>query len=127
MISSNSEGNDEQFSGNELGESGGEESESIPEEKKFSGLELDELDVPPIPEEEDSKSIEGKYREKKRLSLCIAVGLCLFIGLGYLYLKWKISTIPLNQKEETSQVSRLTIPEAQLLIFSSFVIPFKEK
>ncbi len=126
MISSNGEKNDKQFSGNELDESGGEESESIPEEKKYTGLELDELDVPPIPEEEDSKIIEGKYREKKRLSLYIAIGLCLLIGIGCLYLKWKKSNIPFNQKEGISQSIRLAIPEAQLLIFPSFVIPFKE-
>ena len=130
-----------QISGNELDESGGEESESIPEEKKFTGLELDELDVPPIPEEEDSKGIERKFGEKKKLSLCvaiglcrdkqrlllcIAIGLCLLIGIGYLYLKWKKSNIPFNQKEETPQFNKLTIPKDQLLIFNSFIIPFKE-
>ena len=143
--------NDEQFSGDKLDEPGGEESEatpeegessggeldepedeeskSVPEEREFSGGELDESgdeESESIPEEEDSKGIEGKFREKKRLLLCIAVGLCLFIGIGYLYLKWKKSNIPLNQKEETRQVNRLAIPEAQLLIFPSFVIPSKE-
>ena len=48
------------------------------------------------------------------------------IGIGYLYLKWKGSNIPLNQKEGTSQINRLAIPKDQLLIFHSFVIPFKE-
>jgi len=123
-------------SGGELDEPEDEKSESVPEEGEFSGGELDEsggeLDEPEgeeseaIPEEEDSKGIEGKFRENKRLLLCIAIGLCLFIGIGYLYLKWKKSNIPLNQKEETRQVNRLAIPEAQLLIFPSFVIPFKE-
>jgi len=142
---------EEQASGDELDESGDEESESIPEEGQSSGGELDEsgdeeskatpeeeqasgneLDEPgdeeseSIPEEEDSKGIEGKFRENKRLLLCIAIGLCLFIGIGYLYLKWKKSNIPLNQKEETRQVNKLAIPEAQLLIFPSFVIPSKE-
>ena len=131
--------------------SGDEESKATPEEGESSGGELDEsgdeLDEPEgeeseaIPEEEDSKGIEGKFREKKklllciaiglcrdkqRLLLCIAIGLCLFIGIGYLYLKWKKTNIPLNQKEETRQVNRLAIPEAQLLIFPSFVIPSKE-
>jgi len=110
MISSNSEEND----------------------KQFSGLELDQLDVPggeeseSIPEEEDSKSTGGKYREKKRLLLCIAIGLCLLIGIGYLYLRFKKSNMPFNLKEETPQSNRLAIPEDQLLIFPSFVIPFKE-
>lgn len=132
---------EEQASGDELDEPEDEESESIPEEKKFTGLELDELDVPPIPEEEDSKGIERKFGEKKKLSLCvaiglcrdkqrlllcIAIGLCLFIGIGYLYLKWKKSNIPFNQKEETPQFNKLTIPKDHLLIFSSFIIPFKE-
>ena len=130
-----------QISGDELDEPGGEESESIPEEKRFSGLELDELDVPPIPEEEDSKSIERKFGEKKKLSLCvaiglcrdkqrlllcIAIGLCLLIGIGYLYLKWKKSNTPFNQKEGTSLFDKLAIPKDQLLIFNSFIIPFKE-
>ena len=143
--------NDEQFSGDKLDEPGDEESkatpeegessgdeldepedeksESVPEEGQISGEELDESgdeESKAIPEEEDSKGIEGKFREKKRLLLCIAIGLCLFIGIGYLYLKWKKTNIPLNQKEETRQVNRLAIPEAQLLIFPSFVIPFKE-
>jgi len=110
MISSNSEEND----------------------KQFSGLELDELDVPggeeseSIPKEEDSKSTGGKYRERERLLLCIAIGLCLLIGIGYLYLRWKKSNMPFNLKEETPQSNRLAIPEDQLLIFPSFVIPFKE-
>ena len=128
--------NDEQFSGDKLDEPGDEESKATPEEEQVSGDELDEsggeLDEPEdeesesIREEGHSKSIERKFREKKRLLLCIAIGLCLFIGIGYLYLKWKRSNIPLNQKEETRQVNRLAIPEAQLLIFPSFVIPFKE-
>jgi len=104
-------------------------------DKQVSGLEVDELDVPDlpegeegesIPEEENSKGIEGKYREKKRLSLCIAIGLCLLIGIGYLYLKWKRSNTPFNQKEGTSQFNKLAIPKDQLLIFNSFIIPFKE-
>ncbi len=98
MISSNGKENDQQ----------------LPE------LEVDELeDVPPIPEEEISKSLEGKYREKKGLLLCIAIGLCLFIGIGYLYLKS-------NQKEEVPQVDRLSIPKDQLLICDSFVIPLED-
>ncbi len=121
--------NDEQFSGDKLNESGDKESESIPEEGEFSGGELDESwdeESEPIPEEGDSKRLERKFREKKRLLLCIAVGLCLLIGIGYLYLKWKRSIIPLNQKEGTSQVYRLAILKDQLLIFHSFIIPFKE-
>ncbi|MCK4814828.1 hypothetical protein KA005_03585, partial [bacterium] len=43
---------------------------------RFTGLELDELDLPSIPEEEDSKSIEVKYRERKRLRLLISIVLC---------------------------------------------------
>jgi len=107
VISSDSEENDKEFSGNKLDESGAEESESVPEE-------------------EDPKSIEGKYRGKKRLLLCIAIGLCLLIGIGYIYLKRKKSNIRFNLKEETAQFSRPAIPEHQLLIFHSFVIPFKE-
>jgi len=131
-----SSGDELDESGDELDEPEDEKSESVPEEGEFSGGELDEsgdeLDEPEdeeseaIPEEEDSKGIEGKFRQKKRLLLCIAIGLCLFIGIGHFYLKWKKSNIPLNQKKDTRQVNRLAIPEAQLLIFPSFVIPSKE-
>ena len=101
--------NDEQFSGNELdklSKSDSEESESISEEG-------------------NSKGIWAKHRGKKRVSLCIALGLCLLIGIGYLCLKQKVFDI--LQEEETTQLHRLKIPKDQLLLFHSFVIPLKEK
>ena len=101
--------NDDQFSGDELGES----SKSIDKENGS------------IPEEEKSKSSWAKYRGKKRFSLFIALGLFLLIGIGYLYLKEKAFDIP--QEEETTQLHRLKIPKDQLLLFHSFVIPLEEK
>jgi len=101
--------NDEQFSDDELDElskSDSEESESISEEG-------------------NSKGIWAKHRGKKRVSLCIALGLCLLIGIGYFYLKEKAFDIP--QEEETTQLHGLKIPKDQLLLFPSFVIPLKEK
>jgi len=147
MISSDSEENDERFSGSELeepaneeGESvrvsvveldepADEESESVPEEEKLPEGELDEPgdeERELIPEEEKSKGIWGKYREKPRLSLFIAIGLCLLMGIGYLYLKGKIFNIIVDQKGEIPELDRLAIPKDQLLIFPSFVIPFRE-
>ncbi|MBW1856848.1 MAG: hypothetical protein JRI42_01015, partial [Deltaproteobacteria bacterium] len=101
--------NDEKFSGNELDES------SMPED----------VEAEPISEEMNSKGIWAKYRGKKGFSLFIALGLCLLIGLGYLYLKEKAFDIP--QEEETTQLHRLKIPKDQLLLFHPFVIPLKEK
>lgn len=147
MISSDSEENDERFSGSELeepaneeGESvrvsvveldepADEESESVPEEEKLPEGELDEPgdeERELIPEEEKSKGIWGKYREKPRLSLFIAIGLCLLMGIGYLYLKGKIFNIIVDQKGKIPELDRLAIPKDQLLIFPSFVIPFRE-
>jgi len=117
-----------EVSGNELDESIDEGAESIPEEGEVSGNELDESidkENESIPEGENSKGIWAKYRGKKRLSLFIALGLCLLIGIGYLYLKEKVFDI--LQKEETTQLNGLKIPEDQLLLFHSFVIPLKEK
>ncbi len=105
---------------------------------RFTGLELDELDLPSIPEKEGSKSLELKHgerkrlrllistgfcKEKKRLWLCIAIALCLLIGTGYLYMKGEISFVTSNQKEGPD---RFAIPKEQLLVFDSFVIPFKQ-
>jgi len=123
--------NDDQFSGNELDESSksvDEESEPISEEGKFSGDELDESvdeESESIREEGNSKGIWAKYSGKKRLSLFIALGLCLVIGIGYFYLKEKI--FDTLQEEGTTQLQRLKIPRDQLLLFHPFVIPLKEK
>ena len=119
---------DDQFSGTELDELGDEKGES----NQVSGNELREEEGESIPEGEDPKSIRGKLREKKRLLLCIGIGLCLLIGTGYLYLKNKKYEIVFYQKEvnqkkeEAPQFNRLPIPKDQLLIFHSFVVPFKE-
>ena len=125
MISSDSEENDERFSGSELEEPANEEGESV----RVSVVELDEPgdeERELIPEEEKSKGIWGKYREKPRLSLFIAIGLCLLMGIGYLYLKGKIFNIIVDQKGKIPELDRLAIPKDQLLIFPSFVIPFRE-
>jgi len=47
------------------------------------------------------------------------------MGVGYFYMKEKAFDIP--QEEETTQLHGLKIPEDQLLLFHSFVIPLKEK
>ena len=133
----------ERFSGDELDESEDEESESV----QVSGDELDESEdeeSESVPEKEDSKSTERKYGGKKRLSLVVAIGLCLLTGIGYFYLKEKKYPISVNQqevnqklnfainqkednhKEKTIQINRLGIPKDQLLIFQPFVIPFSE-
>ena len=122
---------EEQPSGRESDESGDTEATSISEDGKVSGNELDEssmsedVETESISVEGNPKGIWAKYREKKRLSLFIALGLCLVIGVGYFYMKEKAFDIP--QEEETIQLHGLKIPEDQLLLFHSFVIPLKEK
>ena len=113
----------------ELDEPADEERESIPEEEKVPEGESDEPadeERESIPEEDKSKGIWGKYGGKARLSLSIAIGLSLLMGIGYLYLKGKIFNITVDQKREIPQFNRLAVPKDQLLIFPSFVIPFKE-
>lgn len=95
---------DEQFSGNELDEPEDESSKSIPEK-------------------EPVESAEKKYKGKGRLWLFIAIGLFLLSGVGYLYIKGEMSLVTSNQKEGPE---RFAIPKDQLLVFHSFVIPFKQ-
>ena len=119
---------EENISGNELDELNVEESDSIQEEKSDSELELDELEVsylPPIGEEENPKEFKRKHRGDKKVTLFFALGLCLLIGIGYTFLKEKVFDI--LKKEETTHASGLKIPEDQLLLFNSFVIPLNEK
>ena len=146
MTSLNNEKNDKQYSGNELDEPKADESDSIQEEnisgdeldepkadesdsiqekKNGSELVLDELNLPPITVEGDSEDVGKDHRENKRITLFIALGLCLLIGIGYLYLKEKVFDI--LQEKETTQLHGLKKPEDQLLLFHSFVIPLKEK
>jgi flagellar basal body-associated protein FliL len=47
-------------------------------------------------------------------------------GIGYLYLKGRVSNIRVDKGGKISQFDRAEIPKDQLLIFPSFVIPLKE-
>jgi flagellar basal body-associated protein FliL len=102
-----------------------ERGESTPEEDQFTGNELDEKDEP-TPEEEDSESSERNYKGKRWILLCIALGLCVLVGLGYLVTKRGRIHVISNQNEKAPQYNRLAIPEDQLLLFHSFIIPFHE-
>ena len=142
MISSDSEENDDRVPGGELDEPGEEERESVSEDGQFSGGELeepgeeegesvsedgqvsgDEEEGESVPEDEGPKGIWERYRGKTRLSLFIAIGLCLLTGIGYLYLKGRVSNITVDKGGKIPQFDRLGIPKDQLLIFPSFVIP----
>ena len=143
--------NDEQFSGDKLDEPGGEESKAIPEEgespggeldesadeeselipedEQFSGSELDEEEdegAESIPREEGPHTTERKYKGKSWLLLCSALGLCILVGIGYLFLKRERLTVTSNQNNGNPQYNRLAIPQDRLLVFHSFVIPFHE-
>jgi len=95
---------DEQFSGNELDELGDETNKSIPKQQ-------------PI------EKAEKKYKGKGRVWLFIAIGLSLLSGVGYFYMKEEMPLVTSNQKEGPE---RFAIPKDQLLVFESFVIPFKQ-
>ena len=123
MISSDSEGNNDRVSGGELDDPGEEERASVPEDGQVSG---DEEEGESVPEDEGPKGIWERYRGKTRLSLFIAIGLCLLTGIGYLYLKGRVSDIRVDKEEKIPQFDRSGIPKDQLLIFPSFVIPLKE-
>jgi len=120
------EENDEEFSGNELDEN----------DEEFSGIELDEpeneLDEPEdetsesIPDQKPIKGAEKGYTGKGRLWMFIAIGLFLLSGIGYLFIKGKMSPVTSNQKEGATQIAKFAIPKDQLLVFGSFVIPFNQ-
>jgi len=95
---------DEQFSGNELDEPEDETNKSIPKQE-------------PIEE------AEKKYKGKGRVWLFIAIGLSLLSGVGYFYMKEEMPLVTSNQKEGPE---RFAITKDQLLVFKSFVIPFKQ-
>ena len=78
---------EENSSGNELDEPKVDESDSIQGKKSDSELVLDELDesnLPPITEEVDSEDVRRDRRGNKRVTIFIALGLCLLIGIEYL-------------------------------------------
>jgi flagellar basal body-associated protein FliL len=118
------EEDDELFSGNELDEN----------DEGFSGNELDEPEnVLNEPQDETSKlipyhehiKIAAKiFKGKRRLGLVIAFGLVFLSGIGYLFIKDKMSPVTSNQNNESKQVAKFAIPNDQVLVFDSFVIPF---
>jgi flagellar basal body-associated protein FliL len=109
-----------------LSDEGGEFS---PEEERFTVNESDgEEDdgTESVPREEGSHITERNYKGKRWLLLCSALGLCLLVGVGYLFLKNEWLAVTSNQYEGDPQSSILAIPEDRLLVFHSFVIPFHE-
>jgi flagellar basal body-associated protein FliL len=97
MTSASKERIDEQFSGSELAETTAKERKEIP------------------------KEIEPKDPEKKyqiKLFVLAALGLCFLAGAGYFYMN--------NKKEKLPRVDKLSGPPGILLIFDSFIIPFKK-
>jgi len=118
---------DEDFSGNELDENDG----------GLSGNESDELETKlDKPQDETGKSIPDHelikiaskiFKGKVQLSLFIAIGVICFSGIGYYFLKGNISPLTSNQINGSKQVAKFAIPTDQLLVFDSFVIPFKQR
>ena len=129
--------NQAELSGNELGEvdeeqsgtiSGQENSEGL-EEEQLSGDELDDLDdtkAEPIPVRKNAHYPERRGSRKKGLWVASAIGLCVLIGIGYLYLKQEKSKGLPGQESETAPVARIPVPKEQLVLFDSFIIPIPE-
>ena len=120
---------DTQSSGSEMDVLGVEGDELVPDEERFTGNELDEEEdegAESDPREEGSHATERKNKGRSWLLLCSSLGLCILVGVGYLFLKREWLTVTSNQNEGSPQYNRLAIPEDRLLVFPSFVIPFHE-
>jgi flagellar basal body-associated protein FliL len=137
MASPENDENAAGLNGNELDELEEEQTGAISEqensegleEEQFSGDELDESDdieTKPIPEEKNADQPDRRGRGKRGLWLVSAIGLCVLIGIGYLYLKEEKSKGLPRQNSETVPVARISIPGEQLLLFDSFIIPIPE-
>jgi len=113
------EENNEEFSGNELDENDEESSGNESDEPEGETRES-------IPDKESIKGAEKIYKGKGRLWMFIAIGLFLLSGIGYFFIKGKMSPLTSNQKEGAAQVADFAIPKDQLLVFRSFVIPFNQ-
>ncbi|MBW1715906.1 MAG: hypothetical protein JRJ77_08795 [Deltaproteobacteria bacterium] len=99
------------------------------EEEQFSGDELDESDdaeTKPIPGKKNAYHPDRRGSSKKGLWVVSAIGLCVLIGIGYLYLKEEKSKGLSRQHSETVPISMVSIPGEQLLPFDSFIIPIPE-
>jgi len=106
-----------------------QENSEGPEEEEFFANELDESDdieTKPIPEEKNAHQPDRRRSGKKGLWLVSAIGLCVLIGIGYLYLKEEKSKRLLRQNSKPVPVARISIPGEQLLLFDSFIIPIPE-
>jgi flagellar basal body-associated protein FliL len=137
MASPERDENQAEPSGNELDEleeqgggsiSGQENSEGLEEERLF-GDALDDLDdtkAEPIPVRKNAHYSERRGSRKKGLWVASAIGLCVLIGIGYLYLKQGKSEGLPRQESETVPVARIPVPKEQLVLFDSFIIPIPD-
>jgi len=137
MASPENDENAAGLNGNELDELEEEQTGAIseqensegPEEEEFSGDELDESDdteAEPIPEEKKAHQSDRRGSRKKGLWVASAIGLCVLVGIGYLYLREEKSKELPGQNSETVPVAVVSIPGEQLLLFDSFIIPIPE-
>ena len=137
MVSPEHDENAAGLNGGELDELGEEQTGAIseqensegPEEEEFPANELDESDdteTKPIPEEKSDHHPHRRGRGKKGLWVVSAIGLCILIGTGYLYLREEKSRELPGQNSETFPIARISIPEERVLLFDSFIIPIPE-
>jgi len=106
--------NDEGFSGNELDEPESELFEPQGETSKS------------IPDHEPIKIASKIFKGKRQLGLFIAIGVICFSGIGYYFIKGKMSPVTSNPINGSKQVANFAIPTDQVLVFDSFIIPFKQ-
>lgn len=134
----------EQFSGNELDEQKVDGKESVPEkntdephtgEVQKASKESPKEESQSVHEDDNLKSIGGKQNGTKKLVLFIFIllGLSIMGGIGYFFTQEEKPPTSSEQKgdiphleDRTVQINQSVTPKDQLLIFHSFVIPFKE-
>lgn len=119
----------DEFEEEQTGAISEQENSEGPEEEEFSGDELDESDdteTKPIPGEKKAHQSDRRGSGKKGLWAVSAIGLCVLVGIGYLYPKEEKSKGLPGQNSETVPIARISIPEERVLLFDSFIIPIPE-
>ncbi|MBE9573778.1 MAG: hypothetical protein IMF20_01435 [Proteobacteria bacterium] len=137
MVSPEHDENAAGLNGGELDELGEEQTGAISEEENSEGSEEEEFPANELDESDDAKTkpSSGKKKTnqpdrrgsgKKGLWIVSTIGLCVLIGIGYLYLKEeKFKGLP-RQNSETVPLARISGPEERVLLFDSFIIPIPE-
>jgi flagellar basal body-associated protein FliL len=120
------EGKLDELEEEQTGTIAGQENSEDLEEEQLSGDELGDAETKPIPEEKSDHHPGRRGSGKRGLWVVSAIGLCVLIGIGYLYLREEKSRELPGQNSETVPIARISIPKEQVLLFDSFIIPIPE-